>query len=323
MVAVPEKTHTTAKAIYEWYEQRKEDHREHLGASLIGHHCDRYLWLTFRWAATPQFEGRLLRLFDTGKREETRVYDELKAIGIELYTEEDGKQIECRNESGHFGGSVDGVARGFPEAPKTWAVLEIKTMNDNAFKALRKDGVKAAKPQHYGQMQTYMGLLDLDRAMYIAVNKNTDDMHTEWVHFDKRDFTLLAEKANRIVVSNAPPIKLSEDPAFWQCKMCDMHKLCHQDAAPEVNCRTCAHSSTYGEAQWKCEKHGFFIGKEAQAAACGDYAVIPPLVKTVEAPKPLTPVNSQALLKTRPNRMPNSKKVGNKDSDYWGDEVPF
>jgi len=97
MPPLPASMHTTARKIYDWYESQKEDHREHLGASLIGHHCDRYLWLTFRWSASPQFEGRVLRLFGTGKREETRVYDELRAIGVDIHTEADGKQIVCRD----------------------------------------------------------------------------------------------------------------------------------------------------------------------------------------------------------------------------------
>jgi hypothetical protein len=123
MVAVPEPVRTTAKEIYAWYEQQKEEHREHLGASQIGHQCDRYLWYVFRWVNLPTFNGRLLRLFGTGKREEPRVYEELRGIGVELHTEDSGKQIECRDASGHFGGSIDGIGRGFPEAPKTWAIL--------------------------------------------------------------------------------------------------------------------------------------------------------------------------------------------------------
>ena len=99
MPPLPASMHTTARKIYDWYERQKEDHREHLGASLIGHHCDRYLWLTFRWSVSPQFEGRVLRLFGTGKREETRVYDELRAIGVDIHTEADGKQIVCHAKS--------------------------------------------------------------------------------------------------------------------------------------------------------------------------------------------------------------------------------
>lgn len=76
----------TAEAIMAWYEEKPQDFRDHLGASLIGHSCNRYLWLTFRWAVMPKFEGRMLRLFNTGNREEVRIAEELRGIGVELYT---------------------------------------------------------------------------------------------------------------------------------------------------------------------------------------------------------------------------------------------
>lgn len=278
MPPIPGSMHTTARKIYEWYESKKEDHREHLGASLIGHHCDRFLWLTFRWAASPQFEGRVLRLFDTGKREEQRVYQELRAIGVELHTEENGKQITCRDDTGHFGGSLDGIGLGFPEAPKTWAVLEIKTANAKAFAALKAKGVKAEKPQHYAQMQTYMGLMSLDRALYISVNKDTDDLHTEWVHFDKPAFSDYLHRATRTIKRASPASKISEDPSFWQCKTCDMYKLCHQQELAEANCRTCCHSTPIDGGKWLCNEYAKELTAEDQRKGCDSHIFIPDLV---------------------------------------------
>ena len=280
MPPLPASMHTTARKIYDWYESQKEDHREHLGASLIGHHCDRYLWLTFRWSVSPQFEGRVLRLFGTGKREESRVYDELRAIGVEIHTEENGKQIICRDPSGHFGGSLDGIGLGFPEAPKTWAVLEVKTCNASSFAKLAKSkSVKAEKPQHYAQMQTYMGLMGLDRALYFAVNKDSDDLYTEWVHADKEAYLDALARAKRIVNATTPPNRISEDPANWQCKMCDMYKLCHQKDQAEVNCRTCVHSTPVEGGKWRCNEHEKDLSVEAQRAGCDSHIFIPALVQ--------------------------------------------
>lgn len=280
MPPLPASMHTTARKIYDWYESQKEDHREHLGASLIGHHCDRYLWLNFRWSVSPQFEGRVLRLFGTGKREESRVYDELRAIGVEIHTEENGKQIICRDPSGHFGGSLDGIGLGFPEAPKTWAVLEVKTCNASSFAKLAKSkSVKAEKPQHYAQMQTYMGLMGLDRALYFAVNKDSDDLYTEWVHADKEVYLDALARAKRIVNATTPPNRISEDPANWQCKMCDMYKLCHQKDQAEVNCRTCVHSTPVEGGKWRCNEHEKDLSVEAQRAGCDSHIFIPALVQ--------------------------------------------
>jgi hypothetical protein len=100
---------------------------------------------------------------------------------------------------GHFGGSLDGVAKGLPEAPKTPAVLEFKTHNDKSFTDLVKNKVQASKPQHYDQMNIYMGLMELDRALYMAVNKNTDDLYTEWVHFVQDRFHQLMAKAEHLI----------------------------------------------------------------------------------------------------------------------------
>ena len=86
MPAVPVSQHSTAEKVVQWWAAKKQTHRPHLGASLIGHECDRYLWLTFRWAKLAEFEGRLLRLFDRGNREEPRIHEELRGIGVELHT---------------------------------------------------------------------------------------------------------------------------------------------------------------------------------------------------------------------------------------------
>lgn len=278
MPALPASQHSTAQKVVEYWGAKPQDHREHLGASLIGHDCDRYLWLTFRWTSKPKFEGRMLRLFDTGKREEERIYEELRGIGIVLHTDEDGKQINCRDASGHFGGSVDGVGRNFPEAPKTWAVLECKTHNSKSFKDLKDKGVKNSKPRHYAQMQTYMGLLDLERAIYYAVCKETDEIYTEWVHLEKEAFTQLLARARRIVEAKEPPQKLSEDPAHWQCKNCDFYELCHQGRVAEANCRSCCFASPVENGAWHCESHNKRLTVGEQREGCGRHLFIPALV---------------------------------------------
>lgn len=278
MPQIPASQHSTGAAIVEWRAARPQEHREHLGASLIGHACDRHIWYAFRWAKTPTFDGRMLRLFDRGKREEAVVAEELRGIGVELFTDENGKQIECRDESGHFGGSVDGIGRGFPEAPKTWAILEVKTHSAKSFTEMKKLGVAEAKPQHYAQMQSYMGLLGVERAMYLAVNKDTDELYTEWVHFDDEAFKKMQERAKRIIEAKEPPVKLSDDPAYWECKMCPFFSLCHEQKVAEVSCRTCCHASPVDSGAWRCELHSALRHKGAQREACDSHLFIPALV---------------------------------------------
>ena len=86
MATPPEPMHTTAALIYQAYESDADDgHRPHLGASLIGHACERHLWLTFRWARAKRWPGRMLRLFETGVLEESRIIANLRRIGVKVH----------------------------------------------------------------------------------------------------------------------------------------------------------------------------------------------------------------------------------------------
>lgn len=71
-----------AKDIDEWCRVHYDDgHRTHLGASLIGRECSRYLWYVFRWVKSSSFDGRMQRLFQRGHREEAQMIAMLEGIG--------------------------------------------------------------------------------------------------------------------------------------------------------------------------------------------------------------------------------------------------
>ncbi len=65
-------------------EEASEGPRRYLGASVIGHPCDRFLWMHFRGIHRERFDGRMLRLFDRGQREESVFIQELRWIGAEV-----------------------------------------------------------------------------------------------------------------------------------------------------------------------------------------------------------------------------------------------
>lgn len=280
MAKIPAPMNTTAESIVRWYESRTEQPRPHLGCSEIGRACDRQLWYSFRWALAKKFPGRILRLFNTGVREETRFIEELKAIGAEVYDRdpETGAQHRFSAVRGHFAGSCDGIGRGLPEAPKTWAVIEFKTHGEKSFKDLQANGVASSKAEHYIQMQMYMGFAELDRALYLACNKNTDEIYSEWVHFEKSVFDMYLERAGKIIDAATPPEKVNTDPAWYLCKMCDYHAICHGEQIPQKNCRTCVHASPVENASWRCEKDSRYISFDEQQLGCRQHLFIPPLV---------------------------------------------
>jgi CRISPR/Cas system-associated exonuclease Cas4 (RecB family) len=284
MALIPKSAHSTSESIVEWWNKQDEGPREHLGASLIGRECERELWYSFRWAKVKKFDGRMKRLFNRGHREEGQMLKELKGIGAEVHAVDPDTKLQHRFRAidGHFGGSCDGIGRGFPEGPKTWAIVEFKTHNDKSFTELVKKKVQEAKPEHYAQMQVYMGLAELTRALYLAVNKNNDELYSEWVHFDKELFEQLIAKAKRVIDAVEPPLGISQDPAWYKCKMCDYHSLCHERRTAEKNCRTCAHSTPVSDGFWICESQNRVLAYEEQRVGCRAHLLIPPLVQFAE-----------------------------------------
>ncbi len=239
----------TVKQIYEHYVKSAAvmQPRKHLGASQIGHPCMRYLWYQFRWCAESKtsFDGRMLRLFETGNREEERLLKNLADIGIDIQTRDKyGKQFHFVDADNKFlSGSVDGIGVGFAEAPKTKHVVEVKTMNTANFKAMQTAGVLKSKPQHYAQMQLYMLWSGLVRAYYFAIHKDTDDIYGERVKFDRAYTDQLREKARVVTTATVPPTRLNDNPDYYQCRYCDFRDICHGKCIPNVSCRTCAHAT--------------------------------------------------------------------------------
>lgn len=281
MAALPEPPSPTVAAIYAAYEAGQGDgYRNHLGASGIGAPCERAIWYSWRWATRARHTGRLLRLFETGNLAEARFVSDLRRIGVTVLDidPDTGRQWTLRDPSGHFGGSMDGVGVGFPEAPKTWHVCEFKTHSAKSFADLKAKGVAESKLQHWAQMQVYMHLASLERAFYLAVNKDTDELYQERVKYDAEAALRLLAKAARILASTQPPAKISMDPAWYQCRFCDHAAVCHGDAVPERHCRACLHSSPVADGEWKCERHGVVLTPQAQRQGCAAHLYIPGLV---------------------------------------------
>lgn len=277
----PVHQHTTAQAIVKWYEKTADQNpRPHLGCSEIGKPCDRALWYNFRWSSARSFDGRMLRLFNTGVREEARFLDELRGVGAEVYDvdPETKQQHRFSALNGHFAGSCDAIGRGLPEAPKSWAIIEFKTHNAKSFAELQKKGVKVHKPEHHAQMQCYMAMADLERALYLAVNKDTDELHSEWIHFDQADADKHLARAEKIINAAEPLERMHTDPTFYLCKWCDHHAVCHGGKVARKNCRTCVHASPVENGAWRCDSQNRELSVDEQRLGCRSHLYIPSLV---------------------------------------------
>ena len=250
--------------------------RTHLGASAIGRECDRELWYGFRWALVRKHEGKLLRLFNRGHLEEPRFIALLLMIGCEVWTHDGlGRQFRFMAHGGHFAGSTDGVVRGIPERPNEAGLLEFKTHSDKSFSRVTEQGVRSAKFEHFVQMQMYMGALSLPWALYMAVNKNDDDLYGELVDFDQEMYERNLKRAGNVVFSGMAPPKISLSPGWFACKWCDYHAVCHLKKPIMRSCRTCVAAVPQANGTWRCERFGRTLSKEDQIKACDEYLTMP------------------------------------------------
>ena len=259
-------TPETIKRIFDHYQaKRKGEHRPHLGGSQIGRECDRALWYQFRWAWTPYFEGRMLRLFETGDREEDRVVQNLRDVGVTVWDRDPdtGRQVRFEACGGHFALSLDGVGENFPESKKPHT-LEFKTMNTKSFRKVSEHGLQKANAIYWAQCQIGMHLSKLERCYFFAVCKETDAIYGERISYDPAEGIKLEAKANRIVFAPLPPSRITEDPSDWRCKFCPYFAVCQGNKIPEVHCRTCAHVTPERDGSWSCSQ-GNKVGEVCQS----------------------------------------------------------
>jgi len=258
-----------------------DGHRNHLGASLIGDECSRRLWYIFRWCLHEKHSGRVQRLFNRGHREEARFIEWLRGIGCQVWAEdENGKQFRISGVNGHFGGSLDCVVI-LPE----WYGIdepllgEFKTNGTGAgFNKLAQSGMPIAKPQHFAQTSVYGNKgVNGTRFRYVAyfnINKNDDSLHVEVVKLNWNLGEQMEAKAERIIMSQTPPARLSDNPTYRDCGWCAMKGICHEGKAPERNCRSCVNASPVENAEWFCSVHNSNIPKEYILQACPHYKAI-------------------------------------------------
>jgi hypothetical protein len=276
MSKLPDPVNTIATMIDQYHASKKSKPRPHMGVSLLGHHCDRWLWINFRWAVVEDFDGRILRLFRRGHSEEDTIIRDLRNIGIDIRSSQ--RRVDFGN---HVSGSLDGVIeKGVPEAPKARHVAEFKTHSKKSFDDMVKNGVEKSKPMHFIQMQVYMHGTNINRALYLAVCKDDDRIYTERVKYDKKVAEDAIIRGKRIAMSDRMPEPCSADPSWYQCKFCPAHSFCHKaEPTKRVNCRTCAHSTAMPDSTFRCERHDAdAIPEDFQHEGCVDHILHPDMV---------------------------------------------
>ena len=201
--------------------------RGYIGCSVIGHECDRYIWLN-KYGKQLKYEipFRLGRIFERGNLEEERIFSSIKKLScVELLS------TQLSFASSILQGSCDGVIK---DKQGNQYILELKTMNDGNFKRLKKHGLSKSNATYWSQCQAYMHLaielllLDFKGVLFLAVNKNDESMYEELIEYDPLVGEGLVAKAKRIDgLEEMPDGIFSVEKKPQACFTCSFHKHCY------------------------------------------------------------------------------------------------
>lgn len=232
---------------------KKDGLRDHLGASLIGEPCVRKIWLSYRGCGQSQIDARMIRLFNRGHLEEARFHAMLRAIGCNTYFDTNGRQYGYKD--GMFAGSIDGLATNVSDCPNELVMLEFKTMNDSRFKQfVSTDMLNFKGYENQCKVNMYcMSKFQSDvlkelnpnnptiwNTLFMAVNKNTDEVHAVIIHRDD-DWVEknLDKRINAVLDNNVVPAGIYDKPTYFECKCCSFKGYCYEHKELPHNCRTC------------------------------------------------------------------------------------
>jgi hypothetical protein len=185
---------------------------------------------------------------------------------------------------------MDGAILGVLQAPKTWHVYEHKQTSEKKQAELaklkadkgEKSALEAWDQVYYAQAVLYMHYSGMKRH-YLTVatpgGRDTIDCRTDENPAHAMRLVALAE---RLIGANAPPPRVSDDPAWYQCRMCDYHAFCHQGVIERRNCRTCLHSTPVALGQWHCGRHDVLRDVQQQLVGCESHLFLPGLIPAVQ-----------------------------------------
>lgn len=203
------------------YNNEPDEPRKYIGASSIGKPCMRQIWYSYQGETVQKREPESQITFEIGHRLEEMMLDYLKKSGVIVICQ--GKFYQD-NSVFQLQGHVDGVITIDNELR---AILELKTAKESSFNKFKQKGLKEWCKGYYSQLQCYMGMSGISRGVLLAINKNSSEMHQEWVDFDNQHYELLKLKAQSIITSQSPPPKISDNGSYYICKQCEFRKTCH------------------------------------------------------------------------------------------------
>ncbi len=207
--------------------------RGYIGASILGHGCERRIWLDWKESKPPVKTtpieilktGSREEKFDRGRHEEERLIKALQGSGYLVIDRQGAFSVL----DGNFQGHIDGIIL---DQEGNKYILEIKSTQEKYFRALVKNGVQKTFAAYYLQCQMYMHFFKIPRALFLAVNKNNGEIYQAVLEVDTAAIEMGLSKINKILShGNDMPAALADandPPPKIPCQYCDFVSFCYQ-----------------------------------------------------------------------------------------------
>lgn len=215
--------------------------------SVSGTECLRQLWFAGRhYPRTNRVTAAGILAMEQGKAQEPLVYDLYRRLGYEVIEQVTvpADRIACAED-----GTADAVLQ-TPDGERV--LLEIKRLGWFQLSLLVRDGLAAAHPRYYAQVQLYMHGLEIRRCYFTALSADYSALSRLWssrqwgelpppiwveeVPYDAREAARLLERnrfIRRLIEKADSPRQVPRytDPATndrYPCGYCGWREACLQ-----------------------------------------------------------------------------------------------
>lgn len=212
----------------------KQARRAYVGASAIGHECERSI--QFDYAGAPResdFGPATLRRFDQGHMGEELARQWFGDAGFQLVqrSQKTGQPYRWTQLDNQASGEPDGVFLAGPAVIAYPAMWEHKYVGSKTFRDIDKNGLKKARHGYWMQVQinmAYLGLTENPTVFTVTCGDDGQQIHL-LIDYDAEGAQMTSDKAVRIVKSTQAGELLPrpfKDRSHFICKGCFFAERC-------------------------------------------------------------------------------------------------